>query len=226
MQFDLVGLLTFAGTTGIITAALTTGLGWLTDGWKSKSSASHLALQLAVALEGFFMTCGERYARLDLYSQSRGSAGSGPAEIPDAPSFPTDDGAWRALKRKLRNRAMGFANEVTSGKQYVAFMNDAAHDPSGDDMRRDLRLQIAHLSVGAYDLAHDLRKEYGWEPAEITGNGIEYMRGEIDRLDASDDAADAAAHDAALSEPAGQEGLSTEGASEALRRIRARRSVE
>jgi len=207
MQFDLIGLLTFAGTTGIIAAILTTGLGWVADGWKSQKSAAHLALQIAVALEGYFMTSGERYARLDLHSRSGGAAGNGPVGIPDAPAFPGDDGAWRALKKKLRNRAMGFANEVTSGQQYVAFMDDAAHDPSGDDMQRNLRLQIAHLCVAAYELARDLRKAYGWEPAELIGNAIEYMRGEIDRLDALENKADGAAHDIAVADTASAEDL-------------------
>lgn len=224
MQFDLLGLLTFAGTTGIIAAVLTTGLGWVADGWKSKRSAAHLALQIAVALEGYFMTSGERYARLDLHSRSGGAAGNGGAVgIPDAPAFPSDEGAWRALKKTLRNRAMGFANEVTSGQQYVAFMDDAAHDPSGDDKQRNVRLQISHLCVAAYELARDLRKAYGWEPAEIIGNAIEYMRGEIDRLDASENEADAAAHDIAVADAAGNELLTAEESAEALQSARNRR---
>jgi len=161
MQFDLWSLLTFAGTTGIITTVLTAGLGWLTAVLRSKSSGSHLALQIAVSLDGFFMACGERYARLETESLNAGSA----LAIPEAPIFPPDTEAWRSLKRTLRSRAMGFANEVESGKQYVAFMDDAAPDPSGSD----LRLQIAYFAVGAYELAYDLRKAYGWEPPKSWG---------------------------------------------------------
>jgi hypothetical protein len=162
MPIDIVQLLTFAGTTGIITALLTTGIGAISSLLKDRRSAQHLALQLAAHLEQFAQDSADAAADVEAYVNSRGKIGFQTRDIPMLAPLPQDTEAWRALKVDLRNRAISIPLAVTHWHSRMRF--DAALDREPDDIYpNEVSLEgNLQLAIGALQLAEDLRRAYGW----------------------------------------------------------------
>ena len=67
---DWVQVVTFAGTTGIITALLTTGISAITELLKRRRRTAHLALQIAAHLEYFAHEAASAAADVEAYVSS------------------------------------------------------------------------------------------------------------------------------------------------------------
>ena len=151
--------------TAVFTATLTLGGGALFARRKDKSSARHLAMRIAVLLEGYAITCAESLSDWELHSSSGGHAGTMMNGIPDIPDYPDEDG-WSALKPKLLDRALTLRNQVRIGRRSVASYAEFEIDP--DDIANH---EAGHLGVcghKAWELARDLRTAYRVEPFDLT----------------------------------------------------------
>ena len=125
---------------------------------KSKHATSYDALAIAVALEGYAITCADKISDHDTATTSDGFAGSLLGSVPDRPQLSVVAGFLRLRKEQLANRIMVFPQEVRQADQSVAFWWDVVGDE--DAMRQEAKIQVARIGLQSLDLAFDIRTEF------------------------------------------------------------------
>jgi hypothetical protein len=177
MEFTLASLLTFAATTGIFTALLNQGLGWLRD-WRSSSekraaNAGYLALRIAVLLEAYADACSGVVEDIDNHDSSGGHIGAQTKELPQIPDYPTDDDSWRVLAPDLLDGCLSFPNKVAASQKIVGSVFEWGDN---QDMAQQCMKECIDRGLEAWTLAAELRKRYHFEPHSGIYDYADYLR--------------------------------------------------
>jgi len=158
-----IQVLTVGGLAGVVSAAASHGLHLLDASRKAKSAAEHLALQLAVSLEAFAALCASAAAEVEMFRSSSWHIGSGYEPIPDAPTFPEEPDAWRALEPSLRNRALSLSNTVRWEQAALDYdKNGPAAEPDPRAFVPQALERNIKMALLAMKLSEDLRRRYRW----------------------------------------------------------------
>jgi hypothetical protein len=184
MELTWGNLLTLAATTGVITALLNQGLGWLRD-WrasseKRKANAGYLALRVAVMLEAYADACSDVASAIDTHMSSGGHAGEQTTTLPQAPVYPADDESWRVIAPDLLERCLSFPNKVVASQkvvQSVTIWGDY------EDMVQQCMEQCVDRGLEAWGLATDLRTRYRFEAHSYVYDYPGHLRDLRERLD-------------------------------------------
>jgi hypothetical protein len=163
-------VLKLALTTGIVTSAMSLGVGWLQESRREKAKterdARYLALRLAVIFEKFAIYCADVIYDNGLADTSGGHAGTQHTRLPDLEGFP-DDADWKALDGTLAGRALTFRVELLlSGKMLAELW--VFSDP--DEIAVECNEQAGLHGMRAWEIAHDLRARYllsPFDPAKL-----------------------------------------------------------
>lgn len=146
-------------TTVVTSAVVATVAGAAINAWlenrKSKHATRFDALNAAVTLEGYAVTCADKISDHDLALSSDGHAGSFLGSVPDLPEMSVVAGFLRPKKASVANRLMIFPQEVRQADQYIAFWWDVTADV--DQMRNAAVTQVAQIGLKALELATDMR---------------------------------------------------------------------
>lgn len=154
-------LIAFAGTSGVLSAAVTWLLGWIKDSLNNGREAAYLAIRLATVMEMFADQCLAVIGDFDTFRQSKGAAGSKTTRLPALATFPDDAGGWRALPAELIGRVLTFPNQIRASQDKVSF---SASVSGGDAAWDDCEEECARLGLDACVIAADLRKRFGFAP--------------------------------------------------------------
>jgi hypothetical protein len=158
----VTGMLTFAATTGIITALLTQAFGIARDYFatsgKKKAAATYLALRVAATLEGFAYECASLIA-------DNGNAQEPPDEphpawnptLPTLAPYPEEAEGWHALDAALAGRALDLRNHIVGSQGFIFSTAEYAEDELGLVIDK----HAAERGQEAWTLAVELRKKYG-----------------------------------------------------------------
>lgn len=125
---------------------------------KSKQATGYDALAIAVALEGYAITCADKISDHNTATSSAGLAGSLLEIVPDLPQLSAVTGFLRFRKEQLANRIMVFPQEVRQANQSVAFCWNVLGDE--DAMHQKARIQVAEIGLQSMNLACDIRTEF------------------------------------------------------------------
>jgi hypothetical protein len=162
----VTGMLTFAGTTGVITALLNQAFGIGRDLWrehvkrksddsKREAEAGYLALRLAALLEGYAYSCW-RYCGYSLETKYKRG-------MPPLPPFPEEMTGWHAIDLKLAGRALDLRNHLAGSELWANGVFDE-DDDLNDVFDFNLTKDMAERGKEAWDIAKDLRSRHGLPP--------------------------------------------------------------
>jgi hypothetical protein len=155
------GMLTFAATTGIISAILTQALGvgrdWIAARTTRRALAGYHALRLAVILESYAYACVSFIT--DNYNAPEPPDHPYPAwntTLPELPPYPDEPGGWHSIDLRLAARALDLRNRI-AGRQGI--INSIA-EYSECDLDFALHEHAASLGQEAWILAKNLRNTH------------------------------------------------------------------
>jgi hypothetical protein len=178
------GMLTFAATTGIITAVLNQIFGIAREVWaagvKRKSEAGYLALRLAAILEGYAYECAS-------FVNDNSNAQQGPDDqypawslkLPDLPPFPEEKEGWHSIDLLLAARALDLRNHLAGSQGIIAATAEFTEDLLGEELDE----HASERGQEAWALAKDLRRRYGlpafvpvWDFTETLESALDHAR--------------------------------------------------
>lgn len=169
MELDWGQLIVFAGTAGLLSAALTKIFEVVGGWWTARRRATHLALRLAVQFETYGGLCGSAISSLETYL-----AGDEEGVICYAPAFvemPGASEAWEHLNASLAHRVLAFpylvSNHNSSAREY--------YDATGDEDTRGTMLGTLDLGLRAFLLGKDLRCAYRLPQFTEVEGTVEWM---------------------------------------------------
>lgn len=168
MKADLTswsGMLTFAATTGIITAILNQIFGVVRDAIATRaqrrSHAGYLALRLATMLEGYAYECASFIGdNANAPHHPDQEFPSWKIRLPELPSFPGEQDGWHAIDLKLAGRALDLRNHIVGSQGVV----NSTAEYAEDDLEEELDQHAAERGQEAWALAKDLRTRHGLPP--------------------------------------------------------------
>lgn len=124
-----------------------------------RRSARLEALQAAVSLEGFAISCADAISDHDTAVESEGHAGRLFGPLPELPTLGISVGLLRPRRATVANRLAVFPQEVQQSKQAANFWWDVVGDM--DAARNAAKYEAAHLGLSSLGLARDLRSAFG-----------------------------------------------------------------
>ncbi len=159
MDLDLITLLTFAGTTGLLTTLLNQGVGWCREAWSAsrrrKSLAGYHALRLAVILESYAYACSEFLT--DNANAEHAPGNEFPdwsTQLPTLEPYPDDSEGWRAINLQLAARLLDLRNKAAGSQSIIRATATYAIDDLGDVLDRE----AGSRGLEAWKLAQALRE--------------------------------------------------------------------
>jgi hypothetical protein len=163
-MIDLPAILTWDWG-GLVKTLVGAGVGsglvaFYRDRRKDKTHAAYMAMRLAAILEAYSSSCLDLIYTNDAAERDHSYKEQYPDwdhKIPELPPYPTADEGWRAIDRKLANRALTLLNDISDSKRVISLTSDEAPDQLGDDLKE----QAARLGMSAWDIARKLRKAHG-----------------------------------------------------------------
>ncbi len=168
VEFTWGGLLTLAGSAGIIAALVNQGLGWLREWWavadKRKANGGYMALRLAVILEAYASACADAISGNQNAEQRPDEQyPDWTAQLPELPEYPDDTEGWRALPIKVAGRVLSLRNKVAGSQSII----DSVVEYSEDYLEEEYAEQAAERGLEAWNLAVELRRTYGLEEVDV-----------------------------------------------------------
>lgn len=165
MPLSTTELLTIVAGSSVVAALVTQGTTVVRDWWKSERDGKFSALYLAIALEDYADKCSSLISDSQNYQNSDGHAGSPRGNLDHMPDFPSAI-EWKPLGIKDATKAMSFRVEVASTQSMIS-----GHWEFGDeeDVPPVVREEAARLGMKALDLAIALRKKWGIDPVDYSG---------------------------------------------------------
>jgi len=116
------------------------------------------ALTIAVALEGYAITCADKLENHITAVSSDGQAGSMLTGVPDLPQLSVVAGFIHPHKVSIADRILAFPQEVRQADQAAAFWWEVVGD--GDAMRVEAVCQVAKIGLQSLDLAREIRTAF------------------------------------------------------------------
>ena len=155
---------------GFTTAIVNWILSLIENHRKSKKDVVYLALQLAVLLELFAISCADKISTAE-YEMSVNYPGNRDFSMPDLLEYPSSD-AWGDIPTKLSSRLLQLPNELILGKQLME-----GEWLEGDHLGRGVSMfaYLGRYGLLAWDIAVDLRQEYSlkeFSPKEVAWDAI------------------------------------------------------
>lgn len=160
-------MLTFAATTGIITAVLNQafalGRDLVAARSRRKALAGYHALRLAALLEGYAYDCasfiGENFNPQQPPDEPYPAYN---ANLPDLQPYPEEIDGWHSLDLRLAGRALDLRNHIKGSVGVIASIIEYSESELGETLDEHAALR----GQEAWVLAKDLRRRYGLPPFE------------------------------------------------------------
>ena len=169
--------------TGFVTTILNQAVGWWVGSRKEakekRQEATYLALQIAVILEAFAISCAERISSAH-YHMAVEYPGNPDLSMPTLESYPTVE-SWSLVSSKLATRILSFPNILELGRQEMTGWWDEG-DP--EDRTSVMLGFLGKYGLHAWTVSVDLRKEYklpAFSPRDTSWDAIECLRKEAKR---------------------------------------------
>ncbi|MEX2615704.1 MAG: hypothetical protein WD767_06385 [Alphaproteobacteria bacterium] len=144
---------------GVVSTAVTLGVGWIRDHIKQRQTterdATYLANRIAPVLERYALECAELISAQALDEDFESYGGSRRGTIPPFPNYPSDVD-WRSVDKKIGGRLLMFPNEVIEAAGHYYFIHNL-HD---DICVGSYDLQVGRVGYRAWVLACELRNEF------------------------------------------------------------------
>ncbi len=171
------GMLAFAATTGIISAALTQAVGVGRDlhfeRRMRRTLATYHALRLAVILETYayacasFITKNSNAPELPDYPYPAWNT-----DLPELAPYPAEADGWHAIDVKLAARALALRNRIVGSQGII----DGTAEYAEQDLEETLDEHAAARGQEAWALANDLRRAHKVPPFEPVWDFTEALK--------------------------------------------------
>jgi len=135
-------------------------------------AARYLDMRFAVLFESYALDCANKIADNRLHRNSGGHTGLGTLKLPEALALP-DSTYWEFLAHDLAERAMTFQNVARHADGAIEFVSWIDNDPSATAVAFDD--QAGMMGTKAWELACDLRREYGVIPFRKENIGWDFV---------------------------------------------------
>lgn len=153
--------------TGILSALLTHGLGWLKD-WlmaraNRKRDANSAAIKLAIHLEEFAFNCANHLIESEVAKNSNAKDHSNLGGVPPELK-PYPEVNWEVLSPTHTSLVLSFPNEIKAANLFMKIRKDVERVELNEDKPHINSLVCGHNGYKAIILAERLREDYKLRP--------------------------------------------------------------
>ena len=164
MKKSMDTLITTVFTSALVATVASAVINAWLDTRKSKHTTRFDALNAAVALEGYTLTCAEKLSNHDLALSSDGHIGSYLGSIPELPKLNVVAGFLRPQKASVANDLLVFPQEAEQADQNIAIWHEVA---GVDEVHSAAVEQVAKNALKALKLSCEIREAFGLPSREL-----------------------------------------------------------